>query len=959
MPEIPHTETKPTVFAPLPLPQVRPELKRIRPPRRQPSAATAALLIPLFYAALPYLAGIVLTHFVYLRPGPLLAGLPLLAIVAVLAILYAPRMRWIPITALWLSLGAWSGEMEPEPAPNAALASLSDGLLRTVEGTVVAAEPLRDGGAEAVGEDTDSGAAGLSAEAENQTPQRIQMMQRVDLEVAAAEVVTDAKDQMQAIPKDGGSRVRVTIRWPAGSAPLEVACGQRIHLVIQLHTPEVFHDPGVWDRTSYLETQMVSATAALNPARRDGGKPRLETLSTTQEGWLDCALSRFRNEASRRLLTLPTMTKALPNALRASPSDTAMLTALLTGDRSWLSRGLRVGFERTGSFHLIVVSGLHLAILAGAVFTVARRLRMGRFVATIATLTMALVYALFTGFAVPVQRSFWMITLYLVGGLLYRHRSPLNVLGFAVLCLAAMSPNCILDASFQMTLLAVGAIAGVAAPLLEGTLHARVRSTRQLRLIALDAKLAPPIAQFRVTVRMLCEILADAVGARFAWKVFPAALRLSMRIGELIFTTLVVELALALPMAMYFHRITVYALPVNLFILPLLGLLVPLAMLLLVALMAWPAVVVLPAAACLALLHGSVFLIHHLGAFAGADFRLPEPGFLQVVLVVGLFVLALQMAQSRWRRSPHLVKGIALISMVLMAVATITPRRVEHPGNALLFEAIDVGQGDALLLISPEGKTLLVDGGGLGLPFHLSHAGSASSVAFDTGEEVVSSVLWSRGIRRLDVVALTHAHHDHMGGMPAILRNFRPHELWVGNNPPASAYLDLLREAGDLHVNVRTLHAGEDAALGSVRLRILAPAADYHPGPEPGNNDSLVMWASYGETSVLLAGDSEAPEEQGMLAKFDLRSTVLKVGHHGSLTSTRPEFLAGVSPAWAVISSGRNNRFGHPRGEILARLQAAHIRTYRTDLDGASCFLLDGLSVRADAMCGWAAASRQ
>lgn len=953
MPEILHPGAEPTVLAPLPLPHERSELKRVRRPRRQRAEGLGVLLVPLFHAALLYLAEIVLTHFVYLRPGLLLAGLLPLAAVAILAILRAPRVLWVPLAVLWFTLGAWSGEMEPEPAPDAALVSLSDGMLRTVEGSVVAAEPLRDGGAEVIGEDSDSGTNGLGVDLEDQRPRRAQLTQQVDLQVTAMEVLTDTTDQMQAMPKSRAARVRVTMRWPADAATQEVICGQRIRVVVQLQTPEVFHDPGVWDRATYLETQQISATATLNLARHEGGEQRLEILSNTPEGWLGCALNRFRNEASGRLQSLPVMTRKLPRLLRASPTDTAMLTALLTGDRAWLSRGLRVGFERTGSFHLIVVSGLHLAILAGIVFAVARRLRLGRFAATFATLSVALAYALFTGFAVPVQRSFWMIALYLLGRLLYRERSPLNVLAFAVLCLAAMSPHCIFEASFQMTLLAVGAIAGVAAPLLEGTLHARVRATRLLKLIALDVKLPPTIAQFRVTVRMLCKLLADAVGARFGWKAFPAALWLSLRMGELIFTTLVVELALALPMAMYFHRITVYALPVNLCILPLLGLLVPAAMLLLLVVMIWPAAAMIPAAACLALLHGSVFLIHLLGGLGGADFRVPEPDSLQAALVLGLFVLALLLARANWRRFSNLGRRLAFVSMALMAVIAIMPHRVDHSRNALLFEAIDVGQGDALLLITPEGKTLLVDGGGLGLPFLPSHAGSDSSVAFDTGEEIVSSVLWSRGIRQLDVVALTHAHHDHMGGIPAILRNFRPRELWVGNNPPASAYLDLLREAGALHVEVRPLHAGEEVALDSVSLRILAPAAGYHPGPEPGNNDSLVIQASYGETSVLLAGDAEAPEEQGMLAKFNLRSAVLKVGHHGSLTSTRPAFLAGVSPRWAVISCGRHNRFGHPRREILAELQAAHIHTYRTDLDGATCFLLDGQNVHAEAMCGW------
>jgi competence protein ComEC len=109
---------------------------------------------------------------------------------------------------------------------------------------------------------------------------------------------------------------------------------------------------------------------------------------------------------------------------------------------------------------------------------------------------------------------------------------------------------------------------------------------------------------------------------------------------------------------------------------------------------------------------------------------------------------------------------------------------------------------------------------------------------------------------------------------------------------------------------------------------------------------------SYGATSVMLEGDAEAPIEQAMLAEPNLQSTLLKVGHHGSITSTRPEFLARVAPQWAVISCGLHNRYGHPRQEILDELQAAHVRTFRTDIHGITCFRLNGKTVAPDPGCG-------
>ena len=241
---------------------------------------------------------------------------------------------------------------------------------------------------------------------------------------------------------------------------------------------------------------------------------------------------------------------------------------------------------------------------------------------------------------------------------------------------------------------------------------------------------------------------------------------------------------------------------------------------------------------------------------------------------------------------------------------------------------------------------MLVDGGGFG------GGPRRSEQDFDIGEEVVSPVLWSRGIRHLDAVALSHAHSDHMGGLPAVLRNFRPKELWVGNNPPVAAYEALLDEARRLGISVRSLRAGDVTSLGSAKVQVLAPFAGYQPGAEPANNDSLVLHMTEGGTSVLLEGDAEAPIENAMLGEQGLGSTLLKVGHHGSNTSTTPSFLARVAPQWAVISCGLHNRYGHPREAVLSALQTAHVRTFSTDINGATCFALDGKTVSANAFCG-------
>jgi len=186
-----------------------------------------------------------------------------------------------------------------------------------------------------------------------------------------------------------------------------------------------------------------------------------------------------------------------------------------------------------------------------------------------------------------------------------------------------------------------------------------------------------------------------------------------------------------------------------------------------------------------------------------------------------------------------------------------------------------------------------------------------------------------------------------MGGMAAVLRNFRPAEMWVGMNPPSPEYDALLREAARLGVTVRHHTAGEHFDFGGVGVAVLAPERDYRPGTQAANDDSLVLHVTYGQTSVLLEGDAETPSEMRMLGERDLSSTLLKVGHHGSATSTSPAFLNAVAPSFAIISAGRHNSYGHPRLETLEKLGDSRVATFRTDTMGATSFYLDGKRVTA------------
>jgi competence protein ComEC len=235
---------------------------------------------------------------------------------------------------------------------------------------------------------------------------------------------------------------------------------------------------------------------------------------------------------------------------------------------------------------------------------------------------------------------------------------------------------------------------------------------------------------------------------------------------------------------------------------------------------------------------------------------------------------------------------------------------------------------------------MLIDAGGL-LQF-----GRVRKSNLDIGEDVVSPYLWSRGIRRIDVLVASHAHQDHIGGLNAVLANFRPRELWVGANFPP----EVLDQARRLGVRVTQPRAGLPFEIGGVGFQILSPPADYRPAKpgSPGNNDSLALRLTYGARSFLLTGDMEKPMEARLLLDIlaehpnGLHSDVLKVGHHGSKTSTIEPFLEAVSPSIALISAGYENSFGHPHPDVTARLSARHTAILRTDLDGRATVLTDG-----------------
>jgi competence protein ComEC len=725
-------------------------------------------------------------------------------------------------------------------------------------------------------------------------------------------VFSPAREQftLNLTPK---AAARITVNLKDGDRALALNYGQRVELPAKMRAPRNFQNPESFDYVKYLAGQHIYWTGSVSSAQE------IKVLPGSCGSSVIAALFSVRTWALGRLASL------YPN----DQHTVGLLQATLLGETSGVERRWTQDFRVTGTYHALVISGQHVSVLAFTLLLILRLMHLRKVPALCVATVASWLYAFISGMSSPVVRAAGGFTLFLIASYCFRRMRILNALAVMGIAYLVFDPEELFDPSFQLSFLSAAAIAAFAIPLMERYSVPLRASVKLFDQPGYDPRIEPRAAVWRVELRLLARTLEcwSPLSQEASRWVIARATLLAAFVAEAVIVSACVQFGLALPMVSYFHRLSITGLSANIVVIPLLSLVVPLGFASIATgwhLLANVTRLLLQASEAVATWHVQ---------FEPAWRIATIPLLIALTFAGSLILLAFAIRQNRG------VKIAIACALAQFAVICWQPWPTDVKAGTLEVTAIDVSQGDSLFVAFPNGETMLVDAGGFPGMSNMKR-----KPQIDMGEDVVSPYLWTRRIHHLDYAVLTHGHSDHMGGLAAILDNFRPRVLWVGAEPDTAEWRAIQQTAKRDGVSIISLKQGDgDQSIGGAQMRVLAPSADYVPEADAKNNDSLVLELSYGHHRVLLTGDAEQPVESELANSGLLRPvTLLKVGHHGSKTSSSEEFLNQVQPQIAVISDGYRNQFHHPHPSVLARLNEHHAAILRTDQRGLITFRTDG-----------------